>query len=267
LQPFLHFLARWGYLVLFGTVLAEQVGIPVPSVPALLAMGAVAGLGHASIWVSLMLATVAALLGDAVWYDLGRRKGYKILNLLCRISLEPDSCVSNTKDRWDRFGGYTLLFSKFIPGLSTVAPPLAGLSSMSFSRYLAIDLLGSMLWAGAYLGAGYLFRNQFETVVDRVGTMGRSLTMLVFGPLAIYIGWKYYNRRRFIRELRVARVTPEELLDMINAGEDVTVVDLRNRRELEAEGTRVPTAIWMDIHKLEEETSIPRDKEVVLYCS
>jgi len=252
---------------LFASVLAEQLGIPVPSVPALLAMGAVNGLRHRSIWAPLILATIASLIGDAVWYELGRRKGHRILNQLCRISFEPDSCVSSTKDRWDRFGEYTLLFAKFIPGLSTVAPPLAGLSKMSFARYLLIDTAGSAIWAGAYLYCGFLFRNQFETVTALAGNMGRSLALLVFCPLAVYVGLKYYKRQRFIRDLRVSRVTPEELVDRITAGEDVTILDLRNRREVQEEGTRLPSAIWMDIHKLDGEINIPRDKEVVLYCS
>ena len=166
-----------------GTVLAEQVGIPVPSVPALLAMGAVAGLGYGSIWISLLLATVAALIGDAIWYDLGRRKGHKILNLLCRISLEPDSCVSTTKQRWDRFGGYTLLFSKFVPGIEHRSPASGrpvedDFPTLSRDRRCWGSCFGlALTWPPATCSG-----TSSKPVVDKVGTMGRSLAMLVFGP-------------------------------------------------------------------------------------
>jgi membrane protein DedA with SNARE-associated domain len=261
-----QFLAKYGYLVLFFNVLAEQLGVPVPAVPVFIAMGSLAGSGEVSLIACVVLASVASLIGDVVWYELGRRRGHSILNFLCRVSLEPDSCVSNTTRMWTRFGPGTLVFAKFVPGLSTVAPPLAGLTRMGLWRFIWLDLAGCVVWSGAYLGVGYLFHNQIEIAVEAVRRFGSSLTALVLTGIALYVAWKYYHRRQFIRELRVARVTPEELMNMIAAGEDVTVVDLRSRLEMQADGVRLPSAIWLDRAELDR-APIPVDREVVLYCS
>jgi membrane protein DedA with SNARE-associated domain len=261
-------LLRYGYLVLFLSVFAEQVGLPIPAAPMLLAMGVGAGLGKLSVLACLAVATAGAVLGDLIWYDLGRRRGHAILRLLCKVSLEPDSCVSNTKQKWNRFGGFTLVFAKFVPGLSTVSPPLAGLTRMPLGRFLALDVLGSALWAGAFLGIGFLFRDEMERAAELLQRLGSSLIFLVSLSLALYIAVKYYNRRRFIKELRVARVSPDELMDLMSSGDEVTIIDLRNAAEVEADGTVLPSAIWIDPAKLElEDGAIPRDKEIVLYCS
>ena len=173
-------------------MLAEQVGLPVPAVPMLLAMGMLAGMQKISILACLFLATVAGVLGDCIWYELGRRRGHAILNLLCRLSLEPDSCVSNTKEKWNRFGSYTLIFAKFVPGLSTVAPPLAGLTRMPLRQFVAFDSAGTWMWAAAYIGIGYLFHNQMERGAQLAQQLGSSLLFLACAALALYIGWKYY---------------------------------------------------------------------------
>ena len=268
MQRIVDLLLQYGYVALFLNVFAEQVGIPVPAVPILVAMGMLAGMGQLSVLTCVVVASVAAVLGDLIWYALGRTHGHSILNLVCRLSLEPDSCVSNTKLQWNRFGGFTLIFAKFVPGLSTVSPPLAGLTHMRVGHFLVLDLIGTALWVSAYLGVGFLFHNQMERAVELVRHLGSSLTFLVSILLASYIGWKYYNRRRFIQQLRVARVSPEQLMNMIDSGEDVAIVDLRNALELESDGRVLPSAIWIDPATLEiQESTIPRDKEVVLYCS
>lgn len=268
MQTIIDLLLRYGYAALFLNVFAEQVGLPIPAVPMLVAMGMLAGMGKLSLLACLLLASAGAMLGDTIWYLLGRRHGHTILNLVCRVSLEPDSCVSNTKQKWNRFGGYTLIFAKFVPGLSTVSPPLAGLVRMSLGRFLALNLIGTWLWVSVYTGAGFLFHNQMENVAHVAQQLGSSLTFLVSVSLAIYLGWKYYNRRRFIKQLRIARVTPGQLMNMLNSGEEVIIIDLRNSLELGNDGMVLPSAIWMDPAKLEEqERTIPRDKEVVLYCS
>src|SRR5260370_11553946 len=218
------FLIRHGYWVIFINVFCEQAGLPIPAVPVLLAMGALAGLGHFSVWVSISLAVAAALISDLIWYSLGKTRGHSILNLLCRISLEPDSCVSNTKRPFGKLGAVSLLFAKFVPGLSTIAAPMAGLTRMRLPKFIAADVTGATAWSATFIAIGYLFRNQLERAAESIGRMGSWLLLIVVAALAAYIGWKYYQRRRFIRELRVARITPEELQRMISAGGDVTVV-------------------------------------------
>jgi membrane protein DedA with SNARE-associated domain len=262
------FLLRHGYWVLFVNVLAEQAGLPIPAIPVLLAMCALAGLGNFSFAMALALALCAALASDLMWFNLGRIRGHSILNLLCRLSLEPDSCVSNIQSVFRKFGALALLFSKFVPGLNTAAAPMAGLTRMRFLKFLAADITGSIVWSGTYLAMGYLFRDQLEDAAEHAGRMGSWLLLVLIILLAGYIGWKYYQRQRFIRELRVDRVTPEQLKKMMESGEDLTIVDLRRSLEVEYYNVKLPGAIWIDLDELENrEQEIPREKDVILYCS
>src|SRR5579871_4333283 len=150
MRDVLPFLLRHGYWVLFVNVLGEQLGLPVPAFPVMLAMGALAGLGYRSFDISLVLAVCAALASDAAWFHLGRQRGGSILGLLCRLSLEPDSCVSNTKGLFSRYGAPSLLFAKFVPGLGAAAAPMAGLTRMPAWKFLSADLAGAAIWSGAY---------------------------------------------------------------------------------------------------------------------
>jgi membrane protein DedA with SNARE-associated domain len=262
------FLLRHGYWVLFVNVFTEQAGLPIPAIPVLLAMGALAGLGNFSLPAALGLAVCAALASDLMWFRLGRVRGTSILNLLCRVSLEPDSCVSNTKTLFRKLGAVALLFAKFVPGLSTAAAPMAGLARMPVLKFLAADITGAAAWAATYLVIGVLFRNQLEEAAEWAGRMGSWLVLVLAILLAGYVAWKYWQRRRFIRDLRVARVTPEELMKMIESGEDLAVVDLRRSLEVEHDNSKLPGAIWIDLDELEKrQEEIPREKDVILYCS
>ncbi|HYL37865.1 MAG TPA: VTT domain-containing protein [Bryobacteraceae bacterium] len=262
------FLLRHGYWVLFANVFAEQLGLPIPAVPVLLAMGALSGLGSRSFEVSLSLAVVAAVSSDLIWFRLGRRRGHSILNFLCRVSLEPDSCVSNTKGLFSRFGALALLFAKFVPGLNAAAAPLAGLTRMPAWKFFFADLAGASAWSAAYIATGFLFRDQLERAAEQAGRLGSWLLLALAGLLAAYLAWKYYQRRRFIRDLRVARVTPDELRDMLESGRDIAIVDLRRALEVQHDQVQLPGAIWIALEDLEaREHEIPRDKEVILYCS
>jgi len=249
-------------------VFAEQVGLPIPAFPVLLAVGALAGLGNFSFWISLLLAVSAALASDLIWYRLGRTRGHSILNLLCRVSLEPDSCVSNTKSLFGKLGARALLIAKFVPGLGATTAPLSGLTRMPLYKFIAADAAGATLWSAAYLAAGYLFRNQLERAAEQAERTGSWLVVILAAGLAAYIGWKYFQRRRFIRELRVARITPEELMEKITSGADVAVVDLRHSLDVEHDKVKLPGAIWITMQELEtRHEEIPRDRDVVLYCS
>jgi len=267
MHAILPFLLRHGYWVLFFNVLVEQLGLPIPAFPVLLAMGALVGLGQRSWGISLALAIGASLLSDSVWFRLGRVRGHSILNLLCRISLEPDSCVSNTKGLFTKFGALALLFAKFVPGLNAAAAPLAGLTRMRAWKFAIADAVGAAAWSATYMGAGFVFRNQLERAAEQAGRMGSGLLLALASMLAAYVARKYYQRRRFIRDLRVARVTPEELLPLLESG-SVAVVDLRRALEVEHDAVKLPGAIWIDIGDLENrQEEIPRDRDVVLYCS
>jgi membrane protein DedA with SNARE-associated domain/rhodanese-related sulfurtransferase len=259
---------RYGYLLLFAWVLAEQMGLPLPSAPLLLAAGALAGRHRMNLAMVIALPIVAVVTCDSFWYELGRLKGMKVLQWLCRISLEPDSCVRRTQVRFKRNGPWELVVAKFIPGMNAVAAPLAGIIRMPLRRFVLFDGLGAMLWAGSYITTGYVFSGELEDVASHLAFLGRGLFGILLAGMLLYVGWKYFNRLRFLRKLRIARVDPEELHQMMDAGEDIVVIDLRHTLEFEAEPETIPGAIHMDAAELEEAIEvIPRDRDIVLFCS
>lgn len=261
-------LVRYGYLVIFGAVFAEQVGLPFPSEPFLLATGGMAGSGRLSLWVALGLATLASLMGDMVWYWLGRTRGPRVLGWLCRMSLEPDSCVRRTEETFSRRGARSLLIAKFVPGYSTAAPPLAGIVRMRFARFVVFTGTGGLIWAGVFVGLGWLFSQQLELVASYAMRLGGWLVALLAAAFAAYIAWKYIARQRFLRRIRIARITPEELKAKLDGGEDVMVVDVRHRVEFESEPTIIPGALHLMIEELEaRQQEVPRDRDIVLYCT
>jgi membrane protein DedA with SNARE-associated domain len=162
-------LVRYGYLVIFGAVFAEQVGLPFPSEPFLLAGGGLAGSGRLSLVLAIALAAVASLIGDTFWYWLGRTRGPRVMSWLCRMSLEPDSCVRRTHGVFDRWGAKSLVVAKFVPGLSTIAPPLAGVVQMPLSYFVVFSALAGAVWGGAYLVLGWIFSAQLEMVAAPPG--------------------------------------------------------------------------------------------------
>lgn len=265
---FVDFLLHHGYSVVFAFVLAEQIGLPLPATPILLAMGALAGAGRISYLSAVALGVLASLIGDCLWYWLGRKRGYSVLNLLCRVALEPDSCVRQTENVFTRFGAGSLLFAKFVPGLSTAAPPLAGLFRMPMARFLLADTAGAALWVGTFSGVGYIFRAQLEEAAEYALGFGRSLGGVLVALLGAYVVWKIWQRQRFLRKLRIARINPEDLLRKIKAGEDVIIVDLRSPMDVESTGIKLPGALLMAPTELEtRHQEIPRDRDIILYCT
>jgi membrane protein DedA with SNARE-associated domain/rhodanese-related sulfurtransferase len=268
MNTLIDFLVRHGYMLLFVWVLSEQLGLPIPSAPLLLAAGALAGTHRMNLAMVVALPLAAAVISDVLWYELGLSQGARVLKWLCKVSLEPDSCVRRTQDRFERNGAWALVGAKFIPGLGAVAPPLAGVSRMPWQRFALFDGTGTILWAATYVGTGYVFSGELERVADHLAFLGRGLFALLAAGFALYIAWKYFNRRRFLRKLRISRISPEELRQKMDAGEDVIVVDLRHASEFEAEPETIPGAVHMDTGDLEEAIEvIPRDRDIVLFCS
>lgn len=264
----LDVLVGHGYAVVFGWVLAEQLGLPIPAVPLLLAAGALAGAGMLDVGLALAAATAASLLSDAVWYAIGRLRGSSVLGFLCRIALEPDSCVRRTHETFRRHGARALLVAKFVPGLNTAAPPLAGIIGMPVARFLVATGLGGVLWAGTFLLLGYGFSTQLEQVAAHVARLGGWLVALLAVGLGGYVAWKWLARQRFLRRIRIARMAPEELKARLDAGETPLIVDLRHALDFEAEPTIIPGAIHLTTDELERRhLEIPRDREIVLYCA
>lgn len=264
----IEFIARNGYSVVFFGVLSEQLGVPLPTMLLLVAAGALAGSGGLNLIFVLFLAVVAALLGDAVWFFIGRRRGLQVLNLLCRISLEPDSCVGGAKGVFTKYGARSLLVAKFIPGFTTFAPPIAGATGMSYARFLAFDCLGSLLWAGTFTALGWIFSDRIEQVIEYATGFGWWFGAMIIAVLAIYVGWKLIDRQRLIRSLRVARISPEELKTKLDAGEEVLIVDLRSSLDFESKPYLIPTARRIAPDEIEtKHEELPRDCDLVLYCT
>jgi membrane protein DedA with SNARE-associated domain/rhodanese-related sulfurtransferase len=264
----LQFVVRHGYMLVFAWVFIEQAGLPIPSAPLLLATGALAGMHQMNLGLAVGLATFAAVSSDSMWYELGRLKGVRVLQLLCRISLEPDSCVRRTQVSFGKNGARVLLVAKFIPGLNAMAAPLAGIIRMGWRRFLMFDVLGAILWVGAFTMTGYVFSGELERVAANAAFMGEWLLFVLVAGFAGYIGWKFYNRHRFLSRLKIARITPEELKEKIDSGEDVIIVDLRHAIEFDAQPETIPGALHMDAAELEEAHEvIPRDREIVLFCA
>lgn len=261
-------LIQYGYLIVFITVLAEQVGIPLPAVPILLAAGALAGGGELSLVLILLLAVAASVLADLLWYWMGRWKGTSVLGGLCRFSLEPDSCVRRTEEVFSRHGAVTLLYAKWVPGISTVAPPLAGLFQMKPLRFLVYDFAGAVFWITPFILLGHLFTEQLERIARTAAQAGGVAGIILAASLALYLLFKYLKRRRFIRQLRIARILPEDLHEMIQSGEDLVIVDLRHSVDFEAEPTTLPGALRMSPEEIEDRhEELPRDREIILYCT
>jgi membrane protein DedA with SNARE-associated domain len=260
------FVVRHGYALLFIWLLAEQGALPLPSVPLLLACGALSRSGQLNPVLVVLSGMAACLIADNVWFQLGRRRGGKILNFLCRIALEPDSCVRKTENAFARYGVRSLLVAKFVPGLNAVAAPMAGSSDTTLGRFLWFDTLGVLIWMLTYCGLGYMFSDQIETVGLYAMRMGSGLFGLVTALLAAWIGWKFVQRQRFLRKLAVRRITAEELRDKLNAGEDVMIIDVRSARE--ADSFSIPGALRISMEDLaEQHGAIPRDRDVILFCS
>jgi membrane protein DedA with SNARE-associated domain len=247
-------------------VFAEQGALPVPSVPLLVAVGAVARAQKLSAVAAIACCVAGALMADSVWFYFGRHRGKRVLRFLCRVSLSPDSCVRQTENAFAKYGVKTLLIAKFVPGLNAVAAPLAGDSGIALWRFLAVDAAGVVLWSGTYIGAGYLFADQLELTLSYIQQLGVGLAILIAALFALWIFWKFVQRWRFLKQLDVARITPEELRDRLDAGEDLFVVDMRGAHEEAA--SSIPGAVRLSAEQLTANPGqIPRNREIILFCS
>ena len=268
MNDILNFLVRYGALLVFFIVFAEQIGLPLPSPPFLLAAGALAGRREMNGVGVLAAAMLASVLADSIWFYLGRARGGRVLKLLCRISLEPDSCVRRTEDVFMRHGVRGIVTAKFIPGFGTLMPPLAGMFNVKLDRFLVFDGLGSLLYVGTFIALGFCFSDQLQRVVDALSRFGRGAVVMLVTLLVAYIAFKYLQRQRALRRLRIARITPEELRQRQEGGEEILIVDLRSEAAVQSDPSLIPGARHLRVDEVETwHQEIPRDREVVLYCS
>jgi membrane protein DedA with SNARE-associated domain/rhodanese-related sulfurtransferase len=262
----IELLTTYGYTAVFTCVLAEQLGVPLPATPVLIAAGALAGMGKLNLPVAWLLAVAASLIGDSVWYYLGKTRGMAVLRLLCKISLEPDTCVRRTNSTYSKHGTRWLLVAKFIPGVSTIAPPMAGIYRVNPWKFIAMDGGGASLWAGVFIFAGWCFRGQTDAIAAYMDQLGKWLGLSLAGVLVIYVLFKWIERKRVYRSLHIARIAPLELKHRIESGEPITIVDLRNAFEWR-EG-RIPGSFAIADEELDAFVpTVSGDAMIILYCS
>jgi len=262
------FVIRHGELLAFLYVFADQLGVPLPAIPALIGIGALAAAGKINTGLTLALIVAACLLADLIWYTLGRRMGSRVLRLLCKISLEPDSCVRRTENIFLRYGVRALLVTKFVPGLGAVAPPLAGVVGIGARRFALYSALGGLLWGGTWTAVGYLAGDAVKELPYHGGRVGAVLAVVVVLGVVGYVMSKWIRRRRFLRSLWIARISPEELKADLASGTPTLVVDLRSDLDVGTAPYVIPGALRIAAEELERRhAEIPRDREVVVYCS
>jgi len=263
-----EFLVNHGLPIVFGAVLLEQLGLPIPALPWLLGAGALAAAGKFSVHASIGLTAAACLIADAMWFYLGRYRGNRVLSFLCRISLEPDSCVRRTQNVFTKYGLKGVVIAKFFPGLSTVAPPLAGMSGIGIGRFLAYDALGSLLYAGSFILLGFFFSHQIEQLASGLASAGGSALAVLAVFLGAYVAFKFWQRQKLIRELRMARITTSELRQKLEAGEDFVLLDLRSSAAIAEDPSVIQGAVHISLEEIDKRhQEIPRDRDIVVYCA
>lgn len=268
MEDALQFLVRHGLVALFFIMLADQLALPVPMDIFIFAAGGLVGAGRIGFAPAVATLLAAGIAGNVIWYLLGRRHGDRILGFLCRISVEPDSCVRRTQNLFTRHGVKALLVAKFVPGLNTVAAPLAGASRVPFPRFVLLMSAGLLFWIVPYLILGYVFRHQLEAAAAWAARLGTGFLWILLGLVAAYFAYKFARRWHLFRVLRMARVKPHEVREMLDRGDPVVVIDLRHAISIQALPVAIPGSLQMTPDEVERRhAEIARDRDVVLYCA
>ena len=257
-----------GLVTVFAVVLLQALGAPIPASPLLILAGAKAMEDPLHGVYALAVAVAASGIGSVPWFYAGRRHGYRVLKLVCRVTLSPDSCVRRTESAFERYGVASLVVAKFIPGVARVAAPLAGALRTPLVPFLIYSGAGAALWAGSALVLGLLFNKQIDWLLARLADMGGLALVMVAALLALYVAWRLVDRWRFLRSLRAARIGVSELYEMITKGDAPVILDVRSRTHRALDGRSIPGARPVDPERLEETLVTSwREQEVVVYCA
>ena len=263
-----QYVIAYGLPLIFGIVLLEQLGAPIPAIPVLVVAGALSMDRDLSAWQVLVVAIGASLAADTVWFLLGRSQGHRILKTLCRISLSPDSCVRQTESVFERWGMPSLLVAKFVPGFSTVAPPMAGATRASLGEFLLFDGGGALLWAGAGVAGGMIFHRAIDRALAFLASIGSAALAVLGVGLLAFVAFKWWQRRSFYKFLRMARISVEDLRRLMDEGRSPLVLDVRTTKGRSLDPRRIRGAAVLDVFNLDEALrDLPRDREIILYCT
>lgn len=260
-------LQQYGVLIVFAVVLVEQMGLPIPAYPVLIVAGALAVDGGTPFPVVLGVAMLACLFSDLFWFRAGRRHGKRVLKLLCRISLSPDYCVSQTEDNFRKWGPKSMVVAKFIPGFNTIAPPMAGALGTGVPTFLGFSLLGGLLWSATGLAIGAYFHADVDKVLEVLATMGSTALTVLAVLLALFVLAKFIERRRFQKAMQTERISIDELKALLDGGHEPVLVDARSATAQQLEPP-VPGALLVgSSDPLAVIKSLPKDRHIIVYCS
>lgn len=270
MNPILASMGRHGYALTFGILLAETIGLPFPASIALVAAGAAIASHTLSATGVLVAAITALLLGDIWQYWLGRYTGWALLGFLCRLSMNPETCMLRSAQSFYKRGKTTLLIAKFIPGVNTMAAPLAGSMKMRFAQFLRLDLVGCILYSCSYLVLGYISRDFLAATLKSIYAASRVMEILILIALVIYIVYRIVQYQKYREYGFVPRIHAEELAERIANGEGdrLQIVDVRSHGYYDIGAERILGSIRIEPNNLEEEIKhLPKDKDIYLYCT
>lgn len=267
MEQIIVWLEHYGLAAVFLNVGLEQLGLPIPAYPVLILTGALSFNGQYSAAGLIFTAVLACLAADSVWYWAGHRYGSRVLKTLCRISLSPDSCVRQTESIFTRWGVKSLILAKFIPGFASLATALAGRTGIPFGRFLVFDALGATLYAGAGVGIGMVFHDAVADVLAIFEQMGRIGLMVLLAAFALFLLHKWWQRQRFYRQLRMARISPQELLQLTQQNKPAVILDVRTELARAGGGIIPGALVWSDLDRTRASLDIPHDVAVVVYCA
>jgi membrane protein DedA with SNARE-associated domain len=263
-------ISRHGYLLVFLIVLAEALGLPAPGAVALISVGAAAAAHLLSAPAVFAVALVGMLMGDLLLFVLGRSTGWALLSFICRLSLNPETCILRSAESFYKRGRLTLLFAKFIPGINSMAPPLAGSMKMKFPQFLQFDLAGACLYILGYAGVGYIFRDVVAKITRGMQSATHVFAEIVVVAIVVYIVYRIVQYRR-ARILGVApRIEVQELAERLASAEqkDIILADVRSHGYYDPGAARIAGSIRLEPNQLAEELkTLPRDKDIYLYCT
>jgi len=267
LEHLVALLQQYGLGFVFLNVLALQAGLPLPAYPTLIMAGALAAMGGSPVWQVVGAGVGAALVADTGWYAAGRRFGMRVLSTLCRMSLSQDSCVRQTESIFQRFGPASMLFAKFIPGFASVATALAGALRLNYLKFVLFDAGGAGLWVGVAVALGYLFSHAIGSAMEKLSSLGRYGVMIVIAGFVAWIVFKWLRRYLFIKQLRMDRVSVDELRDLMEQDKVQALVDVRSALSQAATG-KIPGARAIDMQNIAAGfKGVPVDGEVIVYCA
>ncbi len=268
MQTLIDLLIHHGLLLVFAITLAARIGVPVPAAPLLVVAGGLAAAGTMSLAAALAVAILANVLGDGVWFQAGRLHGHRVMRLLCRISLSPDSCVRQSESLIARWGGSSLVAAKFLPGISVVAAPMAGALGMSVTRFLAYDVAAGALWSGLFLGLGLLLSDQIQDVLDALASAGVYALLALLVIVAGLVLRRWWQRRQFLDDVAGGRITVDEAAALVAQGLEPVFIDVRADASREIDPRRIPGARLTELATIAAHSAdLPRDRELVLYCN